>query len=144
MMVRLLNRILFSKDIPREFNNVAGSIQYSRFVLIGESPSKESPFEHYYPFLDQIGCSGWLNRLLDVENISEQDLFWINAYHLDGSPNDLEILKYLKDKKIICLGKKAEKWLTPSGLKYESVPHPQYWKRFKSKERYPLMDLLKT
>lgn len=144
IITRLLNRILLSRDIPDEFDNVAGNFESSCFVLIGESPANPSMMAKYYPFRDTKGCSGWLNRLLDDENVQEKDLFWINAYHIDGSPNDLEILRYLKDKKIICLGKKAEEWLKPSGLKHDLVPHPQYWKRFRSKERYPLMDLLKT
>jgi hypothetical protein len=143
MQKRLLERILNSLAIPDRFDNVAGSFDNCKYVLIGEAPANESPLKRCYPFRDIIGCSGWLNSLLDKEEILESDLFWINAHHLDGTPNDIKILDYLQNKKIICLGKKAEKWLKPTGLKYESVPHPQYWRRFKSKEKYPLIDLLK-
>lgn len=140
---RLTERISLSISIPAEFDNVAGDVWKSRFVLVGEAPASISSREKYFPFCSLSGCSGWLNNLLDEENIPEGNLFWINAQHIDGTPNNKKIFDYLLGKKIICLGKKAEKWVEPTGLKYETVPHPQYWKRFKSKERYPLMDLLK-
>jgi len=140
---RLLARVVLSANIPAEFDNCAGSIELSKFVLIGESPANETTNKRYYPFCDIAGCSGWLNLLLNKEEINEEKLFWINAHHLDGSPNDVRLLDLLEGKQIICLGKKAEKWVKPTGKKYVEVPHPQYWKRFKSKEKYPLIDLLK-
>ena len=48
-----------------------------------------------------------------------------------------------KPKQIVCLGKVAEKWAKKNGWEFVSFPHPQYWKRFKSKEPYPLIEFLR-
>lgn len=140
---RLVDRIVLSANIPVEFDNCAGNLETAEFVLVGERPANESKNERYYPFCDIAGCSGWLNLLLDKEKIPEEKLFWINAVHLDGSQNDHTLLDLLEGRQIICLGRVAERWVKQAGKKYVQVPHPQYWKRFKSKEKYPLLELLK-
>ena len=144
LITRLSNRIDLSRSIPEKFQNCAGNFNNngSIVVIIGEKPAGPSPFRRSYPFNDVDGCSGWLNRLLAKAKIDESKLFWVNAYNLDDSSNDSSMVNEVNPKEVICLGKTAEKWAKENGWECKTFYHPQYWKRFKSKEDYPLIEHL--
>jgi hypothetical protein len=96
------------------------------------------------PFCSTRGCSGWLNKQLDLERIPEERLFWLNALDNDDKPIDIKtIYEQLRPSIVIALGNVAKKVCIDQEIPHEFVYHPQYWKRFHSKERYPLFDLLK-
>ena len=141
----LAGRITQSKSIPDKYQNCAGNFKLDGSItaIIGEKPSAQSPLKRSYPFGDTSGCSGWLNTLIIKGRIKEESLFWVNAINLDGSENDPSMINELKPKQIVCLGKVAEKWAKKNGWEFVSFPHPQYWKRFKSKEPYPLIEFLR-
>jgi hypothetical protein len=148
VLIRLSHRIVLSqRSIPQQFDNCAGNFICSKksriIAIIGERPSKDSLLQRTYPFLDIDGSSGWLNSLLNTTNIREDQLFWINAKSINGDDNDPEIIHQLNPKAIVCLGKIAESWANKNGWEHLNVPHPQYWKRFKSTVEYPLIDLLR-
>lgn len=145
LITQLTKRIDLSRSIPAKFQNCAGNFKTDRSitVIIGEKPSGPSPFKRSYPFNDTNGCSGWLNNLLARNHIKEDNLFWVNAFNLDGTENDPLMVVELKPKRVICLGKVAEKWAKKNGWDPVSFPHPQFWKRFKSKEPYPFIEYLK-
>ena len=145
LITQLANRINISRSIPEKFQNCAGNFKNERSVIaiIGEKPSGPSPLNRSYPFNDTVGCSGWLNNLLALNKIKEDKLFWVNAINLDGSENDPAMIQELNPKQVICLGKVAEKWAKKNEWDYVSFPHPQFWKRFKSKEPYPFIEYLK-
>lgn len=147
VLTRLIHRVSLSiRTIPQEFNNCAGNFSsFARnnvIAIIGEKPAAISPLQKSYPFLDIAGSSGWLNCALNKTPAREDKLFWVNALNFDDSKNNPEIINQLNPKHVICLGKVAEKWATENGWDFKAFPHPQYWKRFKSKEPYPLIEFL--
>lgn len=121
-----------------------------KVMIIGDRPGPSAPLEpdyHHTPFYSMKHCSGWLNRLLFNSGVDERDLIWLNAYDKDGEPHDHEIVERLLPPlddfiiPIITLGSNAAKWLRSDGYEgFTEVKHPQYWKRFKSQERYELVD----
>lgn len=145
LITQLANRIDVSRSIPEKYQNCAGNFlsDGSIIAIVGEKPSGTSPFKRSYPFNDTTGCSGWLNDQLAKASVDERRLFWVNAFNLDGSENDSSMISELQPKKVICLGKVAEKWAKKNGWDSISFPHPQFWKRFKSKEPYPFVAHLK-
>lgn len=91
------------------------------------------------------GCSEWLTEQLIAANISERDLYWINAREPKpggGRATSWDFLDELMPKAIIALGDMAASWCRASGRPYEQVQHPQSWKRFHYREEYPLITML--
>jgi len=112
-------------------------------VLVGEQAS--NPTEktaNQQPFCSDKGCSGWLNLLLEQEQIPEEKLFWLNAKNNDGTLIDPKVIENIAPKVVITLGKTACDLLSRSNISYLHHYHPQYWKRFRNKQRYPLLDTL--
>jgi hypothetical protein len=115
-----------------------------RIMLVGERTSHPEKCKYHAPFCSVKASSGWLNKLLCEASIDERDLFWVNALDNDGTPVDLGTMHaYLKPGVTFALGKVAERQLASYNLAYEAFAHPQYWKRFKSKHPYPLINALK-
>lgn len=118
-------------------------------LIVGDKPGPSAPKDpgyHHTPFYSTKHCSGWLNALLEVEGIPEDRLIWINSADKDGVPTFFPIVELLiKPATIICLGGNAEKWIKNAcGYhRYVKVDHPQYHKRFKNKEPYPLIQWIK-
>ena len=115
-------------------------------LIVGDRPGPSAPKEphyHHTPFYSTKHCSGWLNTALEVEKIPEKALVWINSADENGKDYDIDIATNVGARKIIALGAKAAKWLDKNGvIDFVETYHPQYWKRFHSKERYPLLDLI--
>lgn len=85
----------------------------------------------------------WLNQVLDAASVKESELFWVNARFNDGSEIKLDhLVTLLRPRRVVTLGKVAERLATLQGVESTAVPHPQYWKRFHHHKRYPLLDLL--
>lgn len=127
-----------SKGFPLP-HGVVGS-QRPRFLFVGERPGPGHRGRNL-PFLNPTGSAGWLYNALHAAGFAEEDVAFVNALKPDGSPNDLvSIIGYLSKqglKKIITLGSIADKHLAPYLLFHAGVhklPHPQYWKRFQSKQ----------
>lgn len=108
-------------------------------VLVGESFAERKDQDPWYqwPFasFSNQGCSQWLTKQLNSIGISERDLLWVNA--------DQDLSSVIgAEKQVIALGTSASQSLLVSGIVHERIPHPQSWKRFNGKQRYPLLDLL--
>jgi hypothetical protein len=96
------------------------------------------------PFCSTEGCSGWLNQLLENAQIPEEKLFWVNSVH-DGVNTDLEsLICRLKPYHVVALGKTAHAALDFHGIVHHYFSHPQFHKRFKHNEPYPLIQFLKS
>jgi hypothetical protein len=120
-----------------------GAFIEGNVLLIGEQASNPSEAPEQQPFCTNKGCSGWLNKQLDSEQIPEERLFWINALNNDSSLVDLkQLVTQLKPIVVIALGEVAKQTCKQQGIEHEAFYHPQYWKRFRSKERYALLDKL--
>lgn len=122
-----------------------------KVILLGDTPGPgrpQDPSYHHTPFYSTKNSSLWINRLLWESGVQDSDLLWFNTTLASGLPLDGRLVsKQLgADPEIICLGGNAEKWFTQRFTyrpdSYAKVHHPQAWKRFHSKERYPLLDVL--
>lgn len=124
----------------------AGAWVEGNVLLVGERTSHPEVNKYHLPFCSIKGCSGWLNALLSEAEIPEERLFWINALDNDGTPVNLGMIYHsLKPSTIIALGNVASEQLHKQGIvRHALYPHPQYWKRFKSKHQYPLIPFLST
>jgi len=150
-------------------NLMNGTYNYSdlsgRILLVGDKPGPGAPADpnfHHTPFYSTIYSSGWLNYLLGEYRIDEDRLIWLNASSIrwvDGDFMDVMLgapplieeryeidghfINIIDPTHIITLGNLAEAWVKKNTDRpYIKQAHPQYWKRFKSKEEYPLLPLL--
>ena len=136
-------RAITDRVVLRKRQFVAGKSS-GNILLVGDRPAPSAPDDptfHYTPFGALWNSSLWLNLLLHRANIPEQELSWVNAADFHGRPTDKQILN-AKWQLIIALGGSAAKWIKPTGITFEQVQHPAAWKRFHSKEEYPLIQLL--
>jgi hypothetical protein len=129
-------------------SGLAGTRWSAKVILVGDKPGNGAfklPANHHHtPFYSTRNSSLWLNKQLLEAGIQEVDIFWLNAADMHGTPTHPMHLYDWGDAKIIALGGAAEAWIKKSGKKVDAkVHHPSAWKRFHSKEAYPLIDLLK-
>ncbi len=127
-----------------------------KVILVGDRPGpgalKLPANHHHTPFYSTKNSSLWLNRNLVEAGVDESKLFWINAYDVHGKPAHGSHLSMWKSvSHVFLLGGNAVKWymkeaqhLVPIFVEVEHFFHPQAWKRFKSKEEYPLIPALKA
>ncbi len=135
----------------RYLKAMTGQTVYSEVILLADMPGPgrpDMPGYHHTPFYSTKNSSLWINKLLVEHDIPETCLLWFNTTLADGMPLDSRIVsnQLLRGPEIICLGGNAEKWFKQRftyGRIYHKVHHPQAWKRFHSKEPYPLMGLLR-
>lgn len=125
----------------------AGAFRPGAMLLIGERPgvARSGQLKHRLPFVsfDGGGCAGWLAEQLESVSVPESALYWINAYDALGVPTSPAFLYALEPTHIVALGRDAERWCNANAVgDFYVVPHPQYWKRFQSRRRYPLLDVL--
>lgn len=110
-------------------------------VLVGESFAERKDQDPWYqwPFasFSGDGCSRWLTEELDKAGLPEENLLWVNA------DQDLSFIHDLGWRPlVVALGTKAEAELYKEKIEAQVVQHPQFWKRFKSSEPYPLIKLI--
>lgn len=86
----------------------------------------------------------WLSEQLEIEKISEDDLYWISSRDADQLWTDPEFLDELRPKRVIALGDEAARWCgVVARVEHREIPHPQTWRRFHQAKAYPLIDLFK-
>lgn len=127
-------------------------------LMVGDRPGPGAPNTdsfHHTPFYSIYNSSGWLNVQLVREQIPEERLLWVNsADRHDKDTDPTTIFNFVNVATAVALGSNAAKWLKtldfekfrqPQNSSYRVIQtyHPQYWKRWRSKERYPLLDILK-
>lgn len=122
----------------------------TKIVLLADKPGPGRPTTigyHHTPFYSTKNSSLWLNLQLVDNGIDENQLLWFNTEMADGTPLNPVHLEDLKrfTPTIICLGGNAEKWVQRNAptSEYVKVHHPQFAKRFKSKEPYALIPEMK-
>lgn len=121
-----------------------GFFKPGNILILGEQASDPINDPEQMPFFSTKACSGWLNWQLEQGCIPEEKMFWLNVLNNDGSPADIcGTIDRMKPSEVIALGKIASNACTKLGLKHYYYPHPQYWKRFRSKEDYPLISHLR-
>lgn len=144
---RAFTRSLFARRKAYETWLGTGKIQNSKTVLIvGDKPGPKAPQNdefHNTPFYSKKYSGGWLNAQLVLNQINETRLFWINSATWNGKPTYPTTVLQHNWNQVISLGLNAHKWCLKVGLK-DSVrfDHPQFHKRFKNQEPYPLLQYL--
>lgn len=131
------------ESVPPE-NHGPGVGYFGRGVtlLVGDQCNVKTD-EPNLPFIGSVGCSPWLADILEWYDVRETQLYWVNAYRPDGTKEDLSFINRLLPRRIIALGQRASTMLLAKNIDHEYVHHPSYWRRFHSRKRYPLIDLLR-
>ena len=121
-------------------------------ILLGDTPGPgrpDIPGYHHTPFYSTKNSSLWINKLLVEHRVPETSLLWFNTTLADGTKLDKTTvdrqLRANINPLVVCLGGNANKWFSERFSEYAPVStvfHPQAWKRFHSKEPYPLIDIL--
>ena len=123
------------------------SAEGASILLVGDRPAPSAPRDPrlHVPFGALKNSSLYINMALQAAKINEAELSWVNAADARGVPTEYQILE-LPWKHIIALGNKAAAWLkkSPQHPHFVTVHHPAAWKRFHSKEPYPLIELIGT
>lgn len=100
-----------------------------------------------WPFVWPSGCSVWLTNCLEDAGVSEEQLYWVNALVGNGERLDPSFVAALKPRRAVLLGKVADDWwhhvVADSTIPAVTIPHPQWWKRFKAHDPYPLAEALR-
>ncbi len=116
---------------------VVGS-QRPRFLFVGERPGRGGPRVDL-PFLTTRDCSGWLFDAIREAGYPEDEVAFVNAINARAEDNNLgAIIAGLESRgplTRVSLGVIAHAALTHLGGSHHPLAHPQYAKRFKSKER---------
>lgn len=137
-------RVDFRRERYLSMNNQRWKPMSGEILLVGDRPAPGAPDDpefHYTPFGAHSNSSLWLNLLLEQYAIDEKCLGWMNAYDKAGIPADTRVLSY-RWSQVIALGHSPSKWLERNNVPNTMFMHPQAWKRFHSKEPYPLIGLL--
>lgn len=121
----------------------------SSVLIVGERPGGVGgPFAPAFCGTSPTGVSAWLADRLEAAEISESELYWINAYAgpKDDCPTPPYFVEELEPKAVFLLGRAASAWWEKNfttRTKVFEFDHPQYWKRFHHHEPYPLIATLK-
>jgi len=140
---RVQRRIDLTEETHAPFG--AGAFITGNVMIVGEQDSDPTASVKQRPFCTTKGCTGWLNKQLDDENIPEEKLFWVNALNNDNTAANLKyVVETMKPIAIVALGGIAQNELQKQEIyNFKPFYHPQYWKRFKSKLPYALIATLK-
>lgn len=118
-----------------------GNFAYGTTLMVGEQVNQTIALDPRWPFVAATGSSLWLAERLEEAKVSERQLYWVNAI-TDGIETDPAFLTYLKPSRIIALGTTASVWCDKHKLQHVGLRHPQFWKRFRGKDPYPLLEAL--
>jgi hypothetical protein len=103
----------------------------ARVLLIGDQIGSVTGPD--LPFVCKRGSSAYLDRALQLTGISERQLALTNARCPDGSTRILPATNAwgIAWERVVALGAIAAQICEEQNMRYEQVPHPQYWKRFR-------------
>jgi len=109
------------------------------FLFVGDVANQE---ELDLPFFAWGGSSEYFYVILKEAGYTEPEMAFTNAYRLDKTErNFIGLVHELKQNgggllgpQIIALGNNAANVLGKQAVDHLTVPHPQYWKRFHSKQ----------
>ncbi len=131
----VLDTILAARPRPAHDDGVGHWNPGEVTLMVGDRRNDDDPRRDHLVFMNGVaanaGCGPWLARELEHIGISERDLYWVNASSCDGDDHSPEFIGELHPKRVIALGKEAERWCrTIARVECVVVDHPQYRKRF--------------
>jgi hypothetical protein len=150
------------RDTPFLNEGVIGNPK-ARYLFVGEKAGGP----HDLAFYSDQRSSHFLNECLWEAGYSESELAFTNAYTMNGQPRRLAVLTgALQNREykfgnlagpirqayrtfdgpqtVITLGELAHRRCEIEELEHFQAPHPQYIKRFKSRQRWRYVELLKS
>lgn len=133
---RFLARLLITTRGPG-----IGRWSSDSILLVGDRPTRDNIGQ--LPFIHDKGCAPWLAHQMNRSNIDENMLYWINSANVNGTFTSGHFIEELNPRLVIALGDHASDWCNHRDIDHIRVPHPQYWRRFRSQQRYPLLGYLK-
>lgn len=126
----------------------AGNLK-SRVLVVGEKFSDLTNADPTYqwPFgsFSGGGCSRWLASRLEEADVGEDRLLWANAdMDLGLIIQRWDDVRVGSGRYLVALGDQASAALYAAGERdFHTFQHPQFHKRFRTREAYPLTTLLK-
>ncbi len=96
------------------------------------------------PFVHWGNSSAWLAEKLDASGISESELYWVNCKNMMGDLIMPHFVEELMPRAVVALGEDAARWCSMADVPCFTVEHPQYWKRFRNSDPYPLVNYLRS
>lgn len=145
----ILERTVHGLRLPRHPLELASAGNWAaRTILVGQdfAEHKDADPLYQWPFASftDSGCSRWWTASLDAALVHERDLLWVNADQVGTLQlYEKEIAKLYAARRVIALGAEADEILKAADIHHHVYPHPQYWKRFHSKEPYPIKEMMK-
>jgi hypothetical protein len=120
--------------------DVIGS-QRPHFLLVGDTANQE---RLDLPFFTLDGSSEFLNSCIKDAGYQEHEIALANAYTLMRQRRDLKkVMEFLGYPAIIALGGRAAEAIKQQHLPiYRQLYHPQYWRRFHTKQRQDYINAL--
>lgn len=135
---------LLVADVSRFNSSGLKSAHGDTIMIVGEG-SQDLGDGKRMAFISATGCSLFLHEALRQHPA--------NRYYLTNADKGLtmvenrkallEEIDRIKPKRIIAMGAPAATMLADLRQKFDRTYHPQYWKRFKSKQFNELVDFLK-
>lgn len=113
------------------------------FLFVGEIANQELDV----PFMAMTNSSTYLYHCIKEAGFRERDIAFVNAFKVNGDSNDLKtIWEELGQPIIIALGGEAQTQVRPFIVNRgicRGLPHPAFWKRFRSTRREEYVGFLK-
>lgn len=91
---------------------------------------------------NRAGSSSYLLDSMIRAGLS-QNIGLVNAYEDGIDVNLVKTLSEVHVSKVVALGAMASTKLTDLGIEHATVPHPQWWRRFRHKDMQGYVDLLR-
>jgi hypothetical protein len=116
-----------------------GSIFGNKMVVVGEAVNKNTTWLGL-PF-DNGGSSEFLYSCMREAQVPEPRVYLCNAKDL--TVEEAMFIRQGETEPWLALGDVAHKVLNELSISHSHIPHPQYWKRFKSNQRAEYVAVLK-
>jgi hypothetical protein len=135
-----LDKIIIEDDHLR-YRKFKGNGNYkSKIMLVGEQFNTSVTLKEEFAFSDYKGSSDYLSKALYFIN---EDIYLTNS-EKTGNVTLFEEIMIVNPNVIIALGNKASAILNHFKIKYEKIPHPQFWKRFHNKDLKSYIRIIKN
>lgn len=123
---------------PKNEGPGVGMFKEGVTLLVGEQTNPRAQGRYLLPFIGTgYGAGSWLTALFEDWRVPETSLYWANAKRPDGGWEDPSFIDALRPSRIVAMGRVAQGWL--KDVEHVAVPHPQYWRRFRTREKFEPM-----
>lgn len=121
---------------PLHLGGYTGPLDICNLLLVGDQRNGGDLPAPFPPF-NNSGCSTWFREVLS-EHFSQTAYGVVNANEpdrIDLAGLHKALCAYRHEPRVVALGREASDTLSDAGIKHGTVPHPQWWKRFRHHEQ---------